>query len=139
MAEHNARDRTPWTEWVAAQIRAERAARHMTQEQVIALSGLPRSTYLRLEKGTRVPDADQLKRLCDGYGMKLSLFYSRVEEREAEDSSYEARAEAALNRATPAAQRRGRNLARELREAPEEPAKADHSGDPRISRSASTG
>ena len=70
-----------WTRAVAAQIRAERAASGKTQREVIADSGIPKSTYLRLESGERRADADQLAQIVAVLGLKLSVFFQRVEDR----------------------------------------------------------
>lgn len=77
----NARERSDWSEAVAAQIRAERAAAGLTQAQVYEPAGLPRSTYLRIEKGTRVADTTQLARILGVLGLRMSVFFARVEDR----------------------------------------------------------
>jgi transcriptional regulator with XRE-family HTH domain len=43
-------------------------------------------TYLRLERGDRVPDITQLARICGALGLPLSVFLARVEERKPEDA-----------------------------------------------------
>lgn len=83
----NAREQSPWSDAVAAQIRAERAAAQMTQAELIKASGLARSTYLRLEKGERVADVTQLARICGALGISLSEFLMRVEQRDPERES----------------------------------------------------
>lgn len=80
----NARERSPWSDAVAAQIRAERAAAEQTQEQVYTAAGIARSTYIRLEKGTRVAGVTQLARICGALGMPLLTFMERVEARNPE-------------------------------------------------------
>jgi DNA-binding XRE family transcriptional regulator len=75
------RERSPWSESVAAQIRAERAAASLTQDELVALSGIPRSTYIRLERGQRVADVSQLARICGALELPLSEFWQRVEAR----------------------------------------------------------
>lgn len=70
-----------WTRAVAAQIRAERAASGKTQREVITASGIPKSTYLRLESGERKADADQLANLSSVFGLRMSVFFQRVEDR----------------------------------------------------------
>lgn len=75
------RERSAWSEAVAAQIRAERAAGGLTQAQMIERSGIARSTYIRLEKNIRVADASQIGRICEALGLSLSEFFRRVEER----------------------------------------------------------
>ena len=77
----NARERSAWSDAVSAQIRAERAAAGLTQADVVKRSGIPRSTYIRIESGSRVPDVTQLARLCDSWGLGLSEFFRRVEGR----------------------------------------------------------
>lgn len=75
------RERSTWSDQVAAQIRAERAASGLTQAEVITASGMTRSTYLRVESGERVADTTQLARLCGVFNLPLSVFFRRVEER----------------------------------------------------------
>ena len=70
-----------WHRAVAAQIRAERAASGKTQREVIERSGIPKSTYLRLESGERRADADQLAQIVAVLGLRLSTFFQRVEDR----------------------------------------------------------
>lgn len=77
----NSRERSAWSDAVAEQIRAERAILHWTQKKVYEAAGLPRSTYIRLENGKRVADSTQLSRLCGVYGIPISEFFRRVEER----------------------------------------------------------
>lgn len=81
MVVDTSRERSPWSDAVAAQIRAERAAKGWTQDQMIERSGIPRSTYIRLEKGIRVADATQMARVCGALGLRLSEFWVRVEQR----------------------------------------------------------
>ena len=77
----NARERSDWSEAVAAQVRAERAAAGLTQAQVYEPAGLPRSTYIRIEKGTRVADTTQLARILSVFDLRMSEFFRRVEGR----------------------------------------------------------
>lgn len=81
MTEANGRNRSAIALAVAAQIRAERAASGLTQRQVMDLSGLPKSTYLRLESGERVADVSQLAAFCAAVGVPLAEFMHRAEER----------------------------------------------------------
>lgn len=76
-----ARERSDWSDAVAAQIRAERAAAGKTQAQVYETAGISRSAYLRIEKGTRVVDVSQLARICAVLNLGLSTFFERVEDR----------------------------------------------------------
>lgn len=82
----NKRELSPWSQAVAAQIRAERAAANLTQAEMIDLTGLSRSTYIRLEKGEHVSDVSQLARICGALRMPLSEFLMRVERRDPEGS-----------------------------------------------------
>ena len=77
----NSRERSAWSAATAAQVRAERAALDWTQEQVAKASGIPRITYIRIEKGQRVPDVTQLARLCGVFRLPMSEFVARVEAR----------------------------------------------------------
>jgi len=77
----NTRERSSWSAAVAAQIRAERAAASMTRDDMVEASGIPLSTYRRLETGERVADTTQLARLCGALGLPMSEFFRRVEQR----------------------------------------------------------
>lgn len=81
MVNDNSRERSVFSDAVAAQIRAERAAKKMTQTDLVKASGIPRTTYLRLESGERVADTTQLYRITEALGLSLSEFFRRVEER----------------------------------------------------------
>ena len=74
-------ERTAWSDAVARQIAAERAYRRWTQAEMVERSGIPRSTYIRLENGSRVADVSQIFRICEALGIKHSEFTQRVEER----------------------------------------------------------
>lgn len=75
------RERTGLSEALVAQIRAERSAARLTLREVSQQSGIPFSTYRKLDDGTGTPDAEQLYRLCQVYGITLREFFSRVEGR----------------------------------------------------------
>ena len=81
MVNDNARERSAFSDAVAAQVRAERAARQMTQAALVEASGIPRSTLIRIESGARVADSTQLHRLTLALGLSLSEFFERVESR----------------------------------------------------------
>lgn len=48
---------------------------------MIERSGIPRSTYIRLETGKRVADITQLARIAGALGISVSTFLERVEAR----------------------------------------------------------
>lgn len=81
MVSDNARERSPLSEFISAQIRAERAAAGLTQAELGRRSGLPRLTVMRLESGARVPDATQLDRIAKALGLAASELVRRAEER----------------------------------------------------------
>jgi transcriptional regulator with XRE-family HTH domain len=81
MAEDSGRNRSALTLAVAAQIRAERAASGLTQRQVMEKSGIPKSTYLRLESGERVADVQQLAAFCAAVDISLADLMRHAEER----------------------------------------------------------
>jgi len=80
----NARQRTPWSDAVAAQVRAERAAAGWTQMEMVRRAGLSRSTYMRIERGTHIADTSELAHICAAVGIPLSEFFRRVENRHPE-------------------------------------------------------
>lgn len=61
----NSRTAGPWTEAVAAEIRAERARQKLSQVALAEASGVPRSTLVKLEAGTRPIDMEQLRQIAD--------------------------------------------------------------------------
>lgn len=77
----NARERSPISDAVAAQIRAERAAAGKTQAQVYEPAGIPKQTYIRIEKGVRVADITQILQVCTSLGIPLGVFMTRAEAR----------------------------------------------------------
>lgn len=80
----NARERSPWSDAVAAEVRAERARMDWTQLEMVKRSGVKRSTYMRIESGVHVADASELARICGAVGISLSEFFYRVEQRHPE-------------------------------------------------------
>jgi hypothetical protein len=124
----------------AAEVLAEVARQGRTHKEVQATSGIRPRTWSGyfVQRDVTIP-FPAMEKVSDALGVDLEVLLRRAREQLADDASHAARARAALDRATPAAQRRARNLARELREDPEEPASAARKGDPRISRSVSTG
>lgn len=75
------REHGAWSEQTSAQVRAERAAAGMTQTELAERSGLPRMTVIRIETGKRVPDVQQIARLCTAFGLRMETFMMRVQER----------------------------------------------------------
>lgn len=76
---------TSWREAVSAALRAERAARHWTQQDVYERAAMPRSTYVRLESGTRSIDVDQIADLSRALGVSASELVRIIETRHAPD------------------------------------------------------
>lgn len=77
----NMREHGLVSEVTASQIRAERAAAGLGQTEMVERSGLSRSTYIRLEKGTRVADVEQLRRICNALNLSMTTFMDRVQQR----------------------------------------------------------
>ena len=75
----NLRERSEWSDAIAAEIRAQRARANLTQAEVIERSGLGTSTYTRIEQGKRVPDVTQLWRICQALGVPPSELVARAE------------------------------------------------------------
>lgn len=59
-------------------IRALREKKNLTQREAAEGIGTTLQTYQRYEQGTRVPQLDQLIRLCDFYGTSLDYIIGRV-------------------------------------------------------------
>lgn len=125
---------------LADEVLAEVARQRVSAKEMQARTGIkPRTweNYL-VNRSSRIP-VSAIYAMADALGVAGSELMRRAEERAAGMETHEDRAEAALRRATPAAQRRARKLAREVRSQPEEDASADRTGGPGVSRSASTG
>ena len=75
----NARERSRFSEAIAAEIRAERARVERTQQDVFEEAGIPRATYIRIENAKRVPDTTQLARICQALGIPMSELIVRAE------------------------------------------------------------
>ena len=66
---------------VSAQIRAERAAARLTQDEVAERAEMSKSTFIRLETGVRTPDVDQLDRIAGALGLTMTQIIERAESR----------------------------------------------------------
>jgi transcriptional regulator with XRE-family HTH domain len=74
----NMRERSDVSRGLAAQIRAERAASGMTQEQAARAAGLAKMTYRRLESGERVVDVTQMDKLARAFGLSMTELVERA-------------------------------------------------------------
>lgn len=74
-------ERSPLSDAIAAQIRAEIAASDMTQGEVADAAGMARATVNRLAQGIRPPDVNQLDRVCRALGISMADFIARAESR----------------------------------------------------------
>lgn len=63
------------------QLKADRAAAGLTQDEASRRAGMSKNSVERLENGQRVADSEQLGRLCSVYGTDLGTFFARVDER----------------------------------------------------------
>lgn len=75
----NKREQSAYSDAVARTVRAERAAAHLTQADMIERTGISRSTYVRIEKGDHVVDTTEVARICGALGLGLAEFFHRVE------------------------------------------------------------
>lgn len=76
-----ARERTPEALAFAAQLRAERAAVGMSQDDLVAATGISKSAIARIETGARVMDTAQLGKFCRAFGISIATFAIRADER----------------------------------------------------------
>lgn len=60
---------------------ALRQERGLSQKKLVKEMGFALNTYVRYERGERVPDADVLIRIADFYGVTLDYLVGRSEER----------------------------------------------------------
>ncbi len=72
---------TPLTQALAAEIRAERGARDLTQQDVYEAAGLSRSAYWHIETARRQPDAAQIEAICQALRVAPSELFRRAEVR----------------------------------------------------------
>ncbi|HEY0216634.1 MAG TPA: helix-turn-helix transcriptional regulator [Cellulomonas sp.] len=70
-----------WEAAVGEAIRAERAARKMSQAEVARLSGIPRQTYIRYEVGERQPNVTQVAAIAMALGMPVSQLVAEIARR----------------------------------------------------------
>lgn len=77
----NMRERGALAAMTAAQIRAERSAARMSQQEMVERSGISRSQYIRLEQGTRTADIMQIGRICTALNLDMETFVHRVMQR----------------------------------------------------------
>jgi len=77
----NARKRGDYSAAIAAQLRAERAAQGLTQEQLASKAGMGRQMLMRIEKEERVADVSQVADLVAALGIGLVEFFERTEAR----------------------------------------------------------
>lgn len=75
------RDGPRWDQAVAETIRAERAASRLSQAETAKRAGIPRVTYIRYETGERRPSVSQVAAIAAAFGLRLSSFAARVEDR----------------------------------------------------------
>ena len=65
---------------IADEINGERHRQRLTQTEVFKRAGLPRTSYVTIEKGTKVADSTQLGKIAAALGVKLSTLLLRAEE-----------------------------------------------------------
>lgn len=66
---------------VAATLRAERAARRLTQEQVASRAGISPRTLIRFEQDQRTINLAQMVAICDALGVDFTYFLDLVKSR----------------------------------------------------------
>lgn len=95
--------REGWAEATGAAVRAERAARQLTQEGVSDRSGIPIASYRRYDRGELAPNLEQLAAIAMALSIPLSQLVAEiVKRRDATRDDDPARVET-----TPIAVRRG--------------------------------
>lgn len=77
----NSRERSSFSDALAAQIRAERAAAQWSQAELSRRSGVSRVSIIRIERGERVADTTQMVRFAQAFGLPLVEFVRRAEQR----------------------------------------------------------
>jgi transcriptional regulator with XRE-family HTH domain len=110
---------------LAAEIRAELARRNLTAkaaQQAIGLSSTAWQGYFKTLR--RDPPTSVLAKIADFVDMPLWQLIRNAEERAAQMGPHDIEAERALRSLSPETEERARRIAREIRDAPEEPAPA---------------
>lgn len=72
---------TGFNAYVAAELRAERAAKQITYDKLAELTGINRRTLIRLLKAERAIDTAHLASLCEALGMDIVDLISAAERR----------------------------------------------------------
>lgn len=75
------RERSPLSAAIAATVRAERAAKDWTQQELARHSGVSYGSVRRIEEGTRAADVAQADRLARAFGMTLTELLHLAEQR----------------------------------------------------------
>lgn len=75
----NAQMRNTYSEAFAATLRAERARRGLTQQEVADAAKIPLTTYTRLENGSRVITSAHLGALATALDISMIEFVRRAE------------------------------------------------------------
>lgn len=70
-----------WESAVGATIRAERAARQMSQVEVARAADIPRQTYIRYETGERQPNVAQVAAIAAAFDMPASQLIAEIARR----------------------------------------------------------
>ena len=79
-----ARETTPLTLAIAKQIKAERNAADMSQQELATRAGMSITTLRRVETGSRPPTVGQVEDVARALGIALSTLIRRAEERAAD-------------------------------------------------------
>lgn len=75
------RERSPLSEAIAATVRAERAVKGWTQQELARNSGVSYGSVRRIEDGSRPADVGQADRLARSFGMTLTELLRLAEQR----------------------------------------------------------
>ena len=84
-----ARETTPLTLAIAKQIKAERNAAGMSQQELATRASMSITTLRRVETGSRPPTVGQVADVADALGISLSTLICRAEERAEAEASRE--------------------------------------------------
>ena len=70
-----------WEAAVAATLRAERGVAEISQAEAERRTGISRSSYRLYEEGKRQPDAVQLAKIAEAFGIPLTHLISEIARR----------------------------------------------------------
>jgi transcriptional regulator with XRE-family HTH domain len=89
-------------------IKAERSARHLTQQELADAAGMDTAHLSRIESGKAIPSINMTKKLADALGLPIATLFSDVPAHKVPDQGWAGKMGAMVREMTP--QQRSRVL-----------------------------